>query len=376
MRTFLESLDATRMHMRDAIRHQDYPFVRLVERLRPQHQRGRSPLFQAFFVLHHAPGPHPALAASALNEDGARVTIGRLELESIAVPNTSALWDVTLRAAELDGVLRLAFVYSTDVFEAATMQRMLGPLRVPAGRGDEGSDAADAGGADRRCGRAPAAAGRLERAGDRDDPAGWMIPALVARQAAQTPDAVCLEDETQTLTYRRLDEASNQVARWLRSRGVAAESRVGVCLDRSLDLVTILLGILKAGGAYVPLIRTALRSGCGGSRRRARPVLLIVDRPIDGVQASEEVVTLAEVLTASARQATDAIASGLDPNHLACVLFTSGSTGEPEGRHEHASRALQSPPVDAADVSAGRRRSRGQSTPLTFDVSIGNVSGR
>ena len=367
--TFLESLDATRMHMRDAIRHQDYPFVRLVERLRPQHQRGRSPLFQAFFVLHHAPGPHPALAASALNEDGARVTIGRLELESIAVPNTSALWDVTLRAAELDGVLRLAFVYSTDVFEAATMQRMLGCLeclldevtRDPT-RPMREVPIVDA--AERR---------RLlvdwnAQAIATTPPA--TIPALVARQAAQTPDAVCLEYETQTLTYRRLDEASNQVARWLRSRGVAAESRVGVCLDRSLDLVTILLGILKAGGAYVPFDPDSPPERLQRIARRARPVLLIVDRPIDGVQASEEVVTLDEVLTASARQATDAIASGLDPDHLACVLFTSGSTGEPKGvmsTHRGLCNHLQWMQRTfrlAADDRVA------QKTPLTFDVSI------
>ncbi|MFC7988722.1 amino acid adenylation domain-containing protein [Streptomyces pilosus] len=150
---------------------------------------------------------------------------------------------------------------------------------------------------------------------------GVSLPVLFGEQAARTPDAVAVVAGERSLSYAELDAWSNRVARWLITRGVRAESFVGVMLPRSVELVVALLGVVKAGGAYVPIDVEYPAERVGQILGDARPVLMIDDPGM-----------LAESDGFSEGPVTDEVrVDRLDLSHPAYVIFTSGSTGRPKG---------------------------------------------
>jgi amino acid adenylation domain-containing protein len=169
---------------------------------------------------------------------------------------------------------------------------------------------------------------------DAEYPAGACIHELFEAQAARTPEAVAVRFEEESLTYRELNERANQLAHSLRRRGVGPEVRVGICLERSLEMVVSILAVLKAGGAYVPLDpaypaeRLAFTLSDAGV-----PVVLMQESvravlpAIDGV----EIVSLDAARAEIAAESAENPASGATPESLAYVIYTSGSTGTPKG---------------------------------------------
>ncbi|RKI38367.1 amino acid adenylation domain-containing protein [Corallococcus sp. AB004] len=153
------------------------------------------------------------------------------------------------------------------------------------------------------------------------------------RQVAQRPDAVAVECGEEKLTYRQLDERANQLAHLLRSKGVGAEERVGLCLERSVELVVALVGIAKSGGAYVPLEADYPQSRLEQMVSEVRPRVVVTRRalaeklPVQGV----ECVLLEEMAETLAQQPKHAPRSGVSGRNLAYIDFTSGSTGKPKG---------------------------------------------
>ena len=171
------------------------------------------------------------------------------------------------------------------------------------------------------------------------------LPALFAAQAARTPDAVAVVFEDRTLSYAALDAHANRLAHHLQSLGVGPETVVGLCVERSPEMVVGLLGILKAGGAYLPLdpnyprerlafmLADAGCAGAGDASGAARPAA-------DDAAATAQIVRLDADWPAIARQPDTAPPLDLDPRHPAYVIYTSGSTGTPKGVVvEHASLA-------------------------------------
>ena len=162
------------------------------------------------------------------------------------------------------------------------------------------------------------------------------MPALFAAQAARTPDATAVIFEDRVLTYAALDAHANRLAHHLQSLGVGPETMVGLCVERSPEMVVGLLGILKAGGAYLPLDPNYPRERLAFMLADAGcPVLVtqqaLLDRlPEDGA-AQRHVVRLDADASAIARQPGTAPALDLDPRHPAYVIYTSGSTGTPKG---------------------------------------------
>ena len=159
------------------------------------------------------------------------------------------------------------------------------------------------------------------------------IHQLFERQAAQTPDAVAVACEDKQLTYAELNQKANQLARYLRSSGVKEDVPVGLCVERSLEMIVGLLGILKAGGAYVPLdpaypqerLRFILADTSG-------PVLLTQQHLIDNLPSHEaQVVSLDTRLPEIAGVSGESVAANVQPQNLAYVIYTSGSTGTPKG---------------------------------------------
>lgn len=164
-------------------------------------------------------------------------------------------------------------------------------------------------------------------------PSDACVPQLVDRQAAATPDAVAVVAGNEAITYRELDTRANQLAHYLLTCGVGPEIRVGLCLDRSIDMVVGALGILKSGAAYVPLDPEYPHERLAFLLQDAQvPVLItrhsLLHRLPDGPWHT---VALDTDMALLARQRPDAPAAVAAASHLAYVIYTSGSTGQPKG---------------------------------------------
>jgi amino acid adenylation domain-containing protein len=228
--------------------------------------------------------------------------------------------------------LLLKIAYDRSRFEAATIERLLGHLESLL----EGAiDAWDK----------PLREQPLLTPGERhrmliewndtarDFPSGRCVHELVAQQAARTPDAVAVESTESFLTYRELDDRSNQLARHHARRGIADEALVGLCLPRTPELVVALLGILKAGGAYLPLDPGHPAERLQGILRDAAVSIVITHGALaQRLGATPRQSLLLDVERQEiAREGIADPKTRVEPEQLAYVVYTSGSTGEPKG---------------------------------------------
>jgi amino acid adenylation domain-containing protein len=354
--SFGELLRRVREAALGAYAHQDVPFEKLVEELQPERALSRSPLFQVMFILQNA---------HALTFQLPGVTITQLEVE-----NATAKFDLTLvMQEEPAGHLTGAFEYNTDLFDAATVERMVSHFETLLR-----AAAADP---DRRVSDLPlltAAEQELLLGGwnatAADYPAGECVHRLFEAQAARTPSEVAVVCGDARLTYAELNARANQLARHLRQRGVGPEVLVALLVERSVEMVVGLLGILKAGGAYVPL---------DPQYPQARLALMLEDACVSVVLTQERLIGLlpsgaAGVLRLDsdwpsvAEQSAADLAEAAAPENTAYVIYTSGSTGRPKGvqiphraliNFLHSMRAR--PGLSARDVLLGV-------TTLSFDI--------
>ncbi|MFL5381523.1 MAG: amino acid adenylation domain-containing protein, partial [Longimicrobiaceae bacterium] len=315
---FREVLRQVREATLGAYEHQEVPFERLVEELQPERSLSHSPLFQVVFSLQNAGGGGGALAGLKLSGAGPAMEVAKFDLflELVATPQG----------------LRGGLNYSTDLFERGTALRMVGHLERVLEQ-----VAADA---DVRLSRLDLL-DESERAlvleewnRTAEHPADRCIHQLFEAQAARTPGAVAVRFEEESLTYRELNERANRLAHHLRRRGVGPEVRVGICLERGVEMVVGIVAVLKAGGAYVPLDPSYPAERIAYILEDAAvPVLLTQESLRDALPAREsvEVVSVdgaAEEIAAEAAQNPE---SGAGPDSLAYVIYTSGSTGAPKG---------------------------------------------
>ncbi|HET7232709.1 MAG TPA: non-ribosomal peptide synthase/polyketide synthase [Longimicrobium sp.] len=356
--TFRELLGRVREGTLGAYEHQEVPFERLVAELQPERSLSHAPLFQVLFTLQDAEGRGGALAGLEVSGAGA-------ELES-------AKFDLSLTLTASAQGLRGVLGYSTDLFERGTAERMLGHLaRVLE------QVAADA---DVRLSRlellGPAERSLVLEAWNGTDapyPADACLHELVEAQAERRPHATALVFEGEPLTYAELNARANRLAHHLRSLGVGPDARVGLCLERSLEMMVGLLAVLKAGGAYVPLDpaypeeRLAYMLADSGpavvlSQRGLRDRILSTDAPV---------LELDEAAPAwGHRPVTNPERGTLTPEHLAYVIYTSGSTGRPKGvgvPHRAVVNAL-SWMQDLSGLSADDAVLH--KTPYSFDASL------
>jgi amino acid adenylation domain-containing protein/FkbH-like protein len=227
-----------------AYAHQDLPFEKLVEELRPERDLSRSPLFQVMFILQNAPLPPIALPD--------------LTLSVVDLARTTARFDLLLELAETGGKLRGLLEYGTDLFEAATAARIT--------RHFESLLTAIAADPERPLAELAllAPAERCQLLVEWNDtvaryPAELCLHQLVEAQVARSPGAVAIRDERGSLTYRELELRANRLARRLRAAGLGPDLLAAVLLERSTETVVALLGVLEAGGAYLPLDPTLPR---------------------------------------------------------------------------------------------------------------------
>jgi amino acid adenylation domain-containing protein len=352
---FRELVERVRRTALDAYARQDLPFESLVEALRVPRDLSRQPLFQAMLMLHR---PQGAFALPGL------------ECEPLEADPGTSIFDLGLYAWDRPQGLRTMLEYNADLFDAGTAASFANRFRTLL----EGI-AADPGA---RLSRLPVMTAdetaRLAawNATERAYPGTECIHELIARQAAATPDTVAVVFQDERVTYAELDARANRLANHLRGLGVGSEVRVGVCAERSVELVVALLGTLKAGGAYVPLDPGYPRDRLAYMLADSRvSVLLAQARLAERIPPhGARTVLLDAEWPRIARESDAAPRTEVGLDHLAYVIYTSGSTGQPKGAG-NAHRGIRNRllwmqeafGLDGTDAVL-------QKTPFSFDVSV------
>lgn len=317
--SFREFLERVRRATLDGFAHQDLPFARLVQYLQPPRDASRAPLVQMMFVMQNIP---------VRAREAAGLTIEETSYDHAPVSH----FDLTLNVDERAEGLHLSLVFNPDLYASATIERMLASYHTLL----ESLVAAP----ERRVSLleiVPPEDRRRQLVELNRTAAPFAseqtIHDLFAVQAARTPCAVALTLDERHMTYAELDAASNRLARLLVERGVGADAPVGVCLDRSFELVIAMLAILKAGGAYLPLDPAYPPQRRGYMMSDARLELVVTRRDFAaGLPAEQcELLLLDDEELALDATSAEPLPRRSGATNLAYVIYTSGSTGEPKG---------------------------------------------
>ena len=375
--TFLELLTQVQQATLGAYAHQDVPFEQVVEDLRPERNLSYTPLFQVMFAWQNA-------YREPLTLPGLALTPIELERGTAKFDLILSLGEITTKtAAGSQTTITGGFEYNTDLFEAETIRRMIGHFKALL-RGILTEPA-------QSIAELPLLTDR-ERAqlvGDWNNtqtnyPRELCIHQLFEEQAGRFADQPALimpavessGGEAQQLTYQQLNARANQVAHHLRRRGVQPGQLVGLCAERSLELIVGLLGILKAGGAYLPL-----EPGYPAERLRFMledtqvSVLLTQQALVDQLSdQAAQLICLDADWPAIAAESVENLPNQVSPDYLAYVCYTSGSTGRPKGAcipHRAVVRLVKETyfaRLDAAEVFL-------QFAPVPFDASTLEIWG-
>ncbi len=302
----------------DAYTNADLPFEKLVDELHPRRDLSHNPLFQVMLVY----------------QDGAAKahTLPGLTAQVIPVDGGVAKFDLTLFVTRQADGLELALEYASDLFDASTIDRLLSHLGVML--------AAAMTDPEQRVSALPlmSVAERQQilvdwNATGADYPRDKCIHDLVEAYADQTPHAIAVVYDRETLTYAQLEARANQLAHHLIGLGVHPGSMVALCLERSLEMIVGILGVLKAGAAYVPLDPTYPRKRLAFVLTDTVAPVVITQPHLKGVlpASNARVVTLDATWSAVSTQPITRPNMNVTSDNLAYVIYTSGSTGTPKG---------------------------------------------
>ncbi|MEQ1968103.1 amino acid adenylation domain-containing protein, partial [Xenorhabdus nematophila] len=310
-----------------AYAHQDLPFEQVVEALQPERSLSYSPIFQVMMTLN--------------NTSAQQLVLPGLQLSSIEQVHYGALFDLTLSLTETESALVGALSYAANLFDSATIERLIGYLKniLTAMSTDETQSVA-----------ALPILPDSERqkllinfnATEANYPEDTFIHPLFEIQAAQNPNAPAVVLGDQSLSYAELNLRASRLAHYLIALGVRPDERVAICVERSFDMVVGLLAILKAGGAYVPLDPAYPAERLAYMLGDAKPVALLTqsalaDRLNNAIPSAGHITVVldtveqAQILMKQPAFNPDPHALGLASHHLAYVIYTSGSTGLPKG---------------------------------------------
>jgi amino acid adenylation domain-containing protein len=316
--SFRELLRRVREVCLGAYGHQGVPFERLVEEVASGREMSHTPLFQVVFALQNVPRGEAEL--------------GGVSLRMEAADNQTSKFDLVLMMEESEQGLYGSLEYNTDLFEAATIERMLRHFKMLL--------SGIASNAEQPVAALPMLT-EAERnyllsewnATESHYPREKSINRLFEERAAQMPGAVALVSEDEQVSYEELNRRANQLARYLRRLGVSAEVPVGICVERGVELIVGLLAILKAGGAYVPLDpyfpqqRLSFMLKDSGAA-----VLLTQESLLDRLpECSARRFCLDADWGLSAQESEEDLVGGAGAENLAYIIYTSGSTGNPKG---------------------------------------------
>lgn len=354
--TFRQILQRVREICLDAYEYQDLPFEKLVETLQPERSLSYAPLFQVFFILQNTPEEHLSMGG----------------LEALLLPRqTATQFDLEMGFWEQGDRLYGDIQYNTDLFTEETIAQFARQYQTLLE-----SIVADP---DQPITRlallTPMECTQLKERGNGPAVDYSMYRSahhLFERQAERIPDAVALVWRDEQITFEELDRRANQLAHYLRQRGVAPEVPVGVCLERSPYLAIALLGILKAGGVYLPLDPTYPPERCAYMLSDANVSMLLTQQrlaePFTALQL--QVICLDNEQAALAQEAGDSPNVAVQPEHAAYIVYTSGSTGNPKGVVVPHRALTDRCPAVAARYGHGPQDRLLQFVSISFDVSL------
>ncbi|MCP2052623.1 UNVERIFIED_ORG: amino acid adenylation domain-containing protein/non-ribosomal peptide synthase protein (TIGR01720 family) [Pseudomonas fluorescens] len=340
--TVAQLLQQVKQRALEAQAHQDLPFEQLVEALQPERSLSLSPLFQVAF------NHHISQASEHLQR------LAQLDMSPVSWDETAAHFDLTLDIEESRDQLSASLSYATDLFEASTIERMarhwqnllqamVADQQQPIGQlnllsQDEQQHIL-----------------QLWNQADAGFPAERLVHELFADRARETPDAVAVKFDAQTLTYGELDRQANRLAHALIARGVGPEVRVAIAMPRSAEIMVAFLAVMKAGGVYVPLDIEYPRDRLLYMMQDSRAKLLLSHtNALQQLPVAEGLETLAIDRTEDWTGYSDTAPSvNLDGDNLAYVIYTSGSTGMPKGV------AVSHGPLVAHIIATGERYETG-----------------
>ena len=317
--SFAELLRRVKATTMEAQIFQELPFEKLVEVLNPERAQSHSPVFQVLLGYDVAPAQEPAIAGRAL--------------EHLPVPGwESARLDLSIILREVaGGALHAHLEYTTDLFDAATIERLIGHYRtLLAGAVENPSGPIS---------RLPilTADERRRMLVEWNDTAHpydeTPVHAQIAAQAARTPDAIAVLDASTRCSYAELQERANRLAHALREAGVAPGGVVGILMDKGVEVIVSMLAVLQAGAAYLPIDPTF-----PPDRQEfmladaAPPVLIMQERFLGSVDPNgAQIICIDRDWPRIAALPADPLGIDVDPGARAYVIYTSGSTGKPKG---------------------------------------------
>lgn len=317
--TFTELLKRVRETALGAYAHQDIPFEKLVDVLKPQRELSHSPLFQVMFVLQNI-------------STGGQKSAGALNISPLQADSGTAKFDLTLFIMERENQISGALEFNTDLFDETTISRMIDHFRMLIE-----AIAADP---EQRIDQLPLLSAAEQQQlvveyneTQADYPLDQFVHQLFEANVELYPDRVAVEINSYHLTYWELNQKANQLAHYLISQGVGPESLVGICVERSLEMMIGLLGVLKAGGAYVPLDPTyPIERTTFILNDSAVQILLTQDDLVSNLPDSPtQLVRLDTEWNLIEQESRENPVGRLLPENLAYMIYTSGSTGRPKG---------------------------------------------
>ncbi len=341
----------------EAYAHQDVPFEKLVEVLSPDRDLGRSPLYQVMFGLQNAPY--------------AALELGQAKLERYDLENLSAECDLNFDIAETADGMGGYIRYSADLFEADTISRLIEHFKVLLAGVSADPQQSIA---------TVALLTSIERRQlvedwnqtEVDRPGGKLLMDLIEEQAQRTPNAIAVSSEEGHLTYAELNAQANQIARYLRRFGAGPEVPVGLCMERSLEMVKGLLGILKAGGVYLPLdpaypLERLLDIATDSKAR----VMLVQEKLVQALPAGNgKLIKVDADWPQISQEEPGNLNVKLSADNLAYVIYTSRSIGGPKGAMNTQAGILNRLLWMQDRFNLEQADHILQKTPICFDISL------
>ncbi|OLT58218.1 non-ribosomal peptide synthetase [Moorena bouillonii] len=362
--SFTEVLNRVKQTALEAYGNQDIPFEKLVEELQPERSLSQSPLFQVMFAVQQEEVLKPSFSLPNLEVGwyeggGAEMTV-RFDLEL-------HLWPV---GEEIKGFC----AYNRDLFSAETISRMVSHYENLLSAAVETTEQ-------------PVSKLPLMKEAERDQilvewnntktdyPNNKCIRQLFEEQVEKTPDAAAVVFEQQKLTYSELNSKANQLAHYLQKLGVVPDTLVGICVERSVEMVVGILAILKAGGAYVPL---------DPNYPSERLAYMISDSQVSILLTQQSLVTLlseheAQIVCLDSNDnlwsdcSQGNLSSEVKPSNLGYVIYTSGSTGKPKGVAMSQGSLVNLILWQQQETIVGQGAKTLQFAPISFDVSFQEI---
>ncbi len=328
--SFRELLIRVKEVAMEAYGHQELPFEILVEHLQPQRNLSHTPLFQVMFTLQSS------------SSDMQNLSLGDVKINLMEISNVTAKFDLSLNMEESKDCLKGFFEYNTDLFDDETIYRMVIHFEnllesIVSNPSETISNLEILSSKERQ---------QLLIDWNKTDveyPKNLCLHQLVENQVKQSPNCTAITFFEQHLTYGELNKKANQLAHYLQNNGVNCNSLVGICVERSLDMVVGLLGILKAGAAYVPLDPNYPVERLKYMLEDARLQVVLTQKAL--VKKLEElketifnpnlnsykIIDIQENWQEISKNSKDNLPNSTKPSNLAYIIYTSGSTGKPKG---------------------------------------------